>query len=56
MASATGIPERSLSSVEVTGTPTGETEPLLGRTGDAAQVQGQPFLHNLTLGKGNCRY
>lgn len=44
MASATGIPER-----ERTDEPS-VTEPLLGRPGDAAQGDGHPYLHNLTIG------
>ncbi|KAF1809055.1 hypothetical protein P152DRAFT_461915 [Eremomyces bilateralis CBS 781.70] len=28
----------------------GEQEPLLGRTGDASQVDGKPLVHNLVLG------
>jgi hypothetical protein len=28
----------------------GEQEPLLGRPGDAAQIEGKPIYHNLYLG------
>ena len=45
MASATGIPAR------VNGTrDASEDEPLLGRRGDASQVEGQPLYMNLWLG------
>lgn len=45
MASATGVPER-FPSIEDR-----ETEPLLGRPGDAAQEDGVPMIKNLVLGK-----
>jgi len=41
MASATGIPENTL--------PT-EEEPLLGRPGDASQIEGRGLQYNLILG------
>ncbi|KAL1883085.1 hypothetical protein VTK73DRAFT_10011 [Phialemonium thermophilum] len=46
MASATGIPQR----VPENGLP--ETEPLLGRPGDAAQKVDSPLVGNLWLGTG----
>jgi cytochrome b-561 len=51
MASATGIPERYGPGDERTGSRQNETEPLLGRPGDAAQPDGVPFAQNLILGK-----
>lgn len=33
------------------GLQTSETEPLLGRPGDAVQSEGQSFLNNLVIGK-----
>ncbi|KAF4989123.1 hypothetical protein FDECE_14807 [Fusarium decemcellulare] len=51
MASATGIPER-LSSEAEDGAAARETEPLLGRPGDAAQEDGVPMIKNLVLGTG----
>lgn len=49
MASATGIPEdiNALRGV-------GEDEPLLGRRGDASQMEGQPLFLNLWLGNLPC--
>jgi cytochrome b-561 len=44
MASATGIPEN------VPGVEADETEPLLGRVGDASQQDGKPLFHNLIIG------
>ncbi|QDS78015.1 hypothetical protein FKW77_002740 [Venturia effusa] len=44
MASATGIPQN------VSGAEAGESEPLLGRVGDASQKDGKPLYHNLTIG------
>ncbi|KAF1963511.1 hypothetical protein CC80DRAFT_486884 [Byssothecium circinans] len=44
MASATGIPEN------INGLAGGEQEPLLGRRGDASQMEGQPIWVNLWLG------
>ncbi|KAM5351891.1 hypothetical protein ACJ41O_004614 [Fusarium nematophilum] len=52
MASATGLPERFPSDPEVVGAATGETEPLLGRPGDASQEDGVPMIKNLVLGTG----
>ncbi|KAK1772593.1 eukaryotic cytochrome b561-domain-containing protein [Phialemonium atrogriseum] len=48
MASATGIPQR----IPDADTGAAETEPLLGRAGDAAQKQGAPLISNLWLGTG----
>lgn len=45
MASATGIPDLNAARGA------GEDEPLLGRRGDAAQVEGQTIWKNLWLGK-----
>ncbi|KAF4969438.1 hypothetical protein FZEAL_10227 [Fusarium zealandicum] len=50
MASATGIPQRIPSHAELDGAASGETEPLLGRPGDAAQEDGVPMIKNLVLG------
>lgn len=50
MASSTGIPERPPVEDEVTGLERSETEPLLGRPGDAAQVHGTSIAGNLVLG------
>lgn len=44
MASATGVPERN-PALE-------ETEPLLGRPGDATQVEGQGLQWNFVTGTG----
>ncbi|KAL6908382.1 eukaryotic cytochrome b561 domain-containing protein [Trichoderma evansii] len=52
MASATGIPETRPSDTEETGLTSRETEPLLGRAGDAAQEEGKSALNNLVLGTG----
>ncbi|GFP52601.1 hypothetical protein ACSS6W_003315 [Trichoderma asperelloides] len=52
MASATGVPEARLSDTEETGLTSRETEPLLGRPGDAAQEEGKSALNNLVLGTG----
>lgn len=50
MASATGIPE------DVPGAQADETEPLLGRVGDASQKDGKPLYYNLTIGMSKlCR-
>ncbi|KAF5020085.1 hypothetical protein F66182_7891 [Fusarium sp. NRRL 66182] len=49
MASATGVPERF---PPPEGLPARETEPLLGRPGDAAQEDGVPMIRNLVLGTG----
>lgn len=55
MASATGIPERPPADDAIIDAGGRETEPLLGRPGDAAQHSGQSFLKNLVLGElGNC--
>ena len=43
MASTTGVPERPPAA-------TPETEPLLGRPGDASQVRGESIFKNLVLG------
>jgi len=48
MASAAGVPER-FPPIEDVGAR--ETEPLLGRPGDAAQEEGVPMIRNLVLGK-----
>lgn len=48
MASATGVPERF---PPIEDLPARETEPLLGRPGDAAQEDGVPLIKNLVLGK-----
>ena len=45
MASATGIPSTAAAARGQT-----EEEPLLGRRGDASQMQGQPLYHNLWIG------
>lgn len=51
MASATGIPGRTPNGLEADGSATTrETEPLLGRPGDAAQHEGAAYWTNLTLG------
>ncbi|KAH6891213.1 eukaryotic cytochrome b561-domain-containing protein [Thelonectria olida] len=52
MASATGIPERRYDDVESEGIEQRETEPLLGRPGDAVQEEGVPMFSNLVLGTG----
>ncbi|KAH8706565.1 eukaryotic cytochrome b561-domain-containing protein [Ilyonectria robusta] len=52
MASATGVPERRYSDIESDGAEQRETEPLLGRPGDAAQEEGVPMFRNLVLGTG----
>jgi len=44
MASATGIPENA--------SPAPETEPLLGRPGDASQQEGKGLQYNLIIGTG----
>jgi cytochrome b-561 len=49
MASAAGVPER-FPPLEDVGAR--ETEPLLGRPGDAAQEDGVPMIRNLVLGTG----
>lgn len=46
MASATGVPE-NVNSLRGTG----EDEPLLGRRGDASQIEGEPLYWNLWLGE-----
>jgi len=51
MASSTGVPER-LPGAQETGLADRETEPLLGRPGDAAQVEGKSSLNNLVMGTG----
>ena len=50
MASATGIPEGVSRDSEV-GRQASETEPLLGRPGDAVQPEDKPISKNLILGK-----
>ncbi|KAI2486475.1 hypothetical protein Ptr902_00608 [Pyrenophora tritici-repentis] len=45
MASATGIPPNATAARGQS-----EEEPLLGRRGDASQVEGQPLYHNLWIG------
>lgn len=45
MASATGIPPTAAAARGQA-----EEEPLLGRRGDASQMQGQPLYHNLWIG------
>lgn len=50
MASATGVPETRPSDTEETGLTGRETEPLLGRPGDAAQEEGKSVFNNLVLG------
>jgi cytochrome b-561 len=50
MASATGVPETRPSDAEETGFTSRETEPLLGRPGDAAQEEGKSIFNNLVLG------
>lgn len=51
MASATGIPERSPPDDAILDGEDRESEPLLGRPGDAAQHPGESFLRNLVLGE-----
>jgi len=46
MASATGIPENTITTRGAS-----EEEPLLGRRGDASQVEGKALYANLWLGK-----
>ncbi len=55
MASATGIPETLPSDTEETGFTGRETEPLLGRPGDAAQEEGKSAFGNLVLGTQTSR-
>lgn len=52
MASATGVPQQPPveSEVLINGNERAETEPLLGRPGDAAQREDEPFLKNSILG------
>ena len=50
MASTTGLPERPPATAEAQGTNSRETEPLLGRPGDASQRQGASIWMNLVLG------
>ena len=45
MASVTGIPELDPRSAGY-----GEDEPLLGRMGDASQLEGRPLYYNLVIG------
>jgi cytochrome b-561 len=52
MSSATGIPQQSPRAAGQNGLERSETEPLLGRPGDVAQVQGHSFFKNLVLGTG----
>ncbi|KAK5997179.1 hypothetical protein PT974_02532 [Cladobotryum mycophilum] len=52
MASATGIPQRAPDNEEIIGTYSTESEPLLGRPGDASQHEGKSPLSNLVLGTG----
>ncbi|KAJ9426348.1 hypothetical protein QL093DRAFT_2181109 [Fusarium oxysporum] len=49
MASAAGVPERFPPIEDLSAR---ETEPLLGRPGDAAQEDGVPLIKNLVLGTG----
>lgn len=49
MASATGIPDRPYDDAEPDGIEQSETEPLLGRPGDAVQ-DGVSMFRNLVLG------
>lgn len=49
MASATGVPSRMPPDEEIARNEQ-EAEPLLGRPGDASQVQGMSLLKNLVLG------
>ena len=51
MSSATGVPDTFRPQDEAANTRQSETEPLLGRPGDAAQVDGVPMVRNLVLGK-----
>jgi hypothetical protein len=48
MASATGIPEHING---LNGASAGEDEPLLGRRGDASQMEDQPLYLNLWIGE-----
>ncbi|CEJ79988.1 hypothetical protein VHEMI00196 [[Torrubiella] hemipterigena] len=48
----TTAPDVSAPIDEAGGAPIHETEPLLGRPGDASQTRRQPFIYNLTLGTG----
>ncbi|POR37978.1 hypothetical protein TPAR_01817 [Tolypocladium paradoxum] len=50
MASATGMPARPPAAAQVEGIDAGETEPLLGRPGDASQPEGASIWGNLTMG------
>ena len=50
MASATGIPERVSRDSEA-GRQASETEPLLGRPGDAVQSEDKPISQNLVIGE-----
>ncbi|KAI5466996.1 eukaryotic cytochrome b561-domain-containing protein [Mariannaea sp. PMI_226] len=52
MASATGIPDGAYVDTEPESLGQRETEPLLGRPGDAAQEEGVPMFRNLVLGTG----
>jgi hypothetical protein len=45
MASATGIPPNAAAARGQS-----EEEPLLGRRGDASQMEGQPLYYNLWIG------
>lgn len=49
MASATGIPQHTPIDPDLDG-PVGDTEPLLGRPGDASQRDEAPIIKNLVLG------
>ncbi|KAI0200602.1 eukaryotic cytochrome b561-domain-containing protein [Astrocystis sublimbata] len=51
MASATGIPQHTPTDPDLEA-PVGDTEPLLGRPGDASQRDEAPILKNLILGTG----
>lgn len=49
MASATGIPQHTPTDPDTDGQ-VGDTEPLLGRPGDASQRDDAPIIKNLVLG------
>lgn len=50
MASVTGFPERTPATEEIADFERRESEPLLGRPGDAVQEEGGSIFRNLVLG------